>query len=143
MESDRLLADSSARTLLSTPSRYLSSNKVLREMPSAELPMVKMIVLEVDEPHPDDQKEKGTLGEILERHFVKAGKEHDPPLGVEVDMRYIVEEEGGKIPSVEEFEGVRGILITGSTYDAYGDNPWILKLMDLIKRTSVFTGRGY
>ena len=143
MESDRLLVDSSARTLLSTPSRSLRSNKVLREMPSAELPMVKMIVLEVDEPHPDDQKEKGTLGEILERHFVKAGKEHDPPLGVQVDMRYIVEEEGGKIPSVEEFEGVRGILITGSTYDAYGDNPWILKLMDLIKRTSVFTGRGY
>ena len=102
--------------------------------------MVKMIVLEVDEPHPDDQKEKGTLGEILERHFVKAGREHDPPLGVQVDMRYIVEEEGGKIPSVEEFEGVRGILITGSTYDAYGDNPWIVKLMDLIKRKSVSRG---
>lgn len=103
-------------------------------MPSTELPMVKMIVLEVDEPHPDDQKEKGTLGEILEKHFVNAGKNHDPPLGVEVDMRYIVEEDGGKIPSVEEFEGVRGILITGSMYDAHGDNPWILKLMELIKR---------
>ena len=105
-------------------------------MPSNELPMVKMIVLEVDEPHPDDQKEKGSLGEILERHFIKAGKNHDPPLGVEVDMRYIVEENGGKIPSVEEFEGVRGILITGSTYDAHGDNEWIIKLMDLIKRES-------
>jgi hypothetical protein len=106
-------------------------------MPSNELPMVKMIVLEVDEPHPDDQKEKGSLGEILERHFVKAGKNHDPPLGVEVDMRYIVEDNGGKIPSVEEFEGVRGILITGSTYDAHGDDKWIMKLMDLIKRKPV------
>lgn len=105
-------------------------------MPFNELPMVKMIVLEVDQPHPDDQKEKGSLGEILERHFIKAGKNHDPPLGVEVDMRYIVEENGGKIPSVEEFEGVRGILITGSTYDAHGDNEWIIKLMDLIKRES-------
>jgi hypothetical protein len=106
-------------------------------MPSDEIPMVKMIVLEVDEPHPDDQKEKGRLGEILERHFIKAGKNHDPPLGVEVDMRYIVEDNGGKIPSVEEFEGVRGILITGSTYDAHGDDEWIIKLMDLIKRESV------
>jgi GMP synthase-like glutamine amidotransferase len=98
-----------------------------------------MIVLEVDEPHPDDQKEKGSLGEILDRHFVKAGKAHDPPLGVQVDMRYIVEEKGGKIPSVEEFEGIKGVLITGSTYDAYGDNEWILKLMDTIKRESQIT----
>jgi hypothetical protein len=100
------------------------------------LPMVKMIVLEVDEPHPDDLKEKGSLGEILERHFIKAGKNHSPPLGVEVDQRFVVEDKGGKIPSVEEFEGVKGILITGSTYDAYGDDEWILKLMELIKRES-------
>jgi hypothetical protein len=102
----------------------------------ADLPMVKMIVLEVDEPHPDDHKEKGSLGEILERHFLKAGRRHDPPLGVEVDQRFVVEDKGGKIPSVEEFEGVKGILITGSTYDAYGDNEWILKLIDLIKSES-------
>ena len=103
-------------------------------MPSDTLPSVKMIVLEVDEPHPDDLKEKGSLGEILERHFIKAGQNHDPPLGVEVDQRFVVEDKGGKIPSVEEFEGVKGILITGSMYDAYGDEAWILKLMDLIKR---------
>jgi hypothetical protein len=105
-------------------------------MSTSKLPMVKMIVLEVDEPHPDDQKEKGSLGEILERHFIKAGQNHDPPLGVEVDQRFIVEDKGGKIPSVEEFEGVRGILITGSMYDAHGDDEWILKLIDLIKRES-------
>jgi hypothetical protein len=106
-------------------------------MPSSKLPMVKMIVLEVDEPHPDDHKEKGSLGKILERHFIKAGQKHDPPLGVEVDQRFIVEDKGGKMPSIEEFEGVKGILITGSTYDAYGDDEWILKLIDLIKRKSI------
>lgn len=106
-------------------------------MPSSKLPMVKMIVLEVDEPHPDDHKEKGSLGKILERHFIKAGQKHDPPLGVEVDQRFIVEDKGGKMPSIEDFEGVKGILITGSTYDAYGNDEWILKLIDLIKRKSI------
>lgn len=105
--------------------------------PKSDLPMVKMIVLEVDEPHPDDLEEKGSLGKILERHFVRAGRNHDPPLGVEVDQRFVVEDKGGKIPSVEEFEGVKGILITGSMYDAHGDEEWILKLMDLIKRESL------
>lgn len=100
-------------------------------------PTVKMIVLEVDEPHPDDHKEKGSLGEILERHFIKAGQNHDPPLGIEADQRFVVEDKGGKIPSVEEFEGVKGILITGSTYDAHGDDEWIVKLRDLIKSESI------
>jgi hypothetical protein len=131
-----LLIHSPTSDQLKVTSASITDNK-FSTMPSNELPMVKMIVLEVDEPHPDDQKEKGSLGEILERHFIKAGKNHDPPLGVEVDMRYIVEDNGGKIPSVEEFEGVRGILITGSTYDAHGDDKWIIKLMDLIKRESV------
>jgi hypothetical protein len=26
-----------------------------------------------------------------------------------------------------------GLLITGSVYDAHGDNPWILELLSLLK----------
>lgn len=96
-----------------------------------------MVVLETDEPHPDDHHEKGSLGEILHRHFKQAGDRHDPPLGIETDQIFVVKEKGGRIPAVEEFDGVKGVLITGSMYDAHGDEEWILKLLDLLKSEQV------
>ena len=36
-------------------------------------------------------------------------------------------------PPFEEFEDYQGVLITGSMYDAHADNPWILKLIALMK----------
>ncbi len=99
----------------------------------SDVPTVKMIVLETDEPHPDDHHEKGSLGEHLHNHFVKAGKNHDPPLGIETDQIFVVKEKGGRIPSKEEFEGVKAVLIAGSVYDAHGDDEWILELLALLK----------
>lgn len=92
-----------------------------------------MVVLETDEPHPDDHHEKGSLGEILHNHFKTAGENHDPPLGIETEQIFVVTEKGGRIPKVEEFEGVTGVLITGSMYDAHGDDEWILELLELLK----------
>lgn len=95
---------------------------------------VRMLVLETDEPHPDTQKEKGSFGEVMNELFQKAGEEHDPKLGIETMMQYIVEEDGGKVPKKEEItEDIHAILITGSVFDAHGDNEWIHKLMDLIR----------
>lgn len=37
------------------------------------------------------------------------------------------------MPTVDEFEGFDCVLITGSKYDAHGDNPWILQLLDLLR----------
>jgi hypothetical protein len=97
---------------------------------------VRMLVLETDEPHPDTQEEKGSFGEILNELLVDAGEAHDPKLAIETVMQYIVEPEGGQIPKKEEItEDIHAILITGSEWDAHGDDPWIHKLMDLIKRT--------
>jgi GMP synthase-like glutamine amidotransferase len=91
------------------------------------------MVLETDEPHPDDHHEKGSLGEILHDHFVRAGKRHDPELGIETDQVFVVTEKGGRIPSAAEFTGVKGVLITGSMYDAHGDDQWIKDLLKLLK----------
>jgi hypothetical protein len=44
-----------------------------------------------------------------------------------------VTEKGGKVPKYEEFEGVKGVLITGSMYDAHGDDQWILDLLALLR----------
>lgn len=103
--------------------------------PTIDAPLVKIMVLETDTPHPDTAHEKGSFGEILHEHMCKAGREHHPPLGVETDQVFVVTEEGGRMPKVEEFEGFDGLLITGSMYDAHGDNQWILDLLDLLKGT--------
>ncbi|OIW32757.1 class I glutamine amidotransferase-like protein [Coniochaeta ligniaria NRRL 30616] len=96
-------------------------------------PVVRMMVLETDQPHPDTQDEKGSYSDILHKHFEKAGKHHDPPLGIETDSRFVVTEKGGKIPPFEDFNDFHAVLITGSMYDAHGDNQWILDLMHLIR----------
>jgi len=95
-----------------------------------------MLVLETDEPHPDTQEEKGSFGEILNELLAKAGEAHKPKLAIETAMQYIVKPEGGSIPNKEEItDDIHAIIITGSEWDAHGDDPWIHELMDLIRRT--------
>jgi hypothetical protein len=102
-----------------------------------EPPKIRMLVLETDEPHPDTQSEQGSFGQVLHNLLEDAGKKHDPELGIETKMQYCVEPDGGKIPAPEDIEeGVHAVLITGSVYDAHSDEPWILKLLDLVKRMS-------
>jgi len=98
-----------------------------------QLPVVRMMVLETDEPHHETQSRRGTFGEILHHHFADAGRAHDPPLGIETDRRFVVTENGGTMPKVSDFQDCHALLITGSMYDAHGDNPWILELLDLLK----------
>lgn len=91
------------------------------------------MVLETDEPHPDTQSERGSFGQILHHHFAKAGAEHHPPLAVETNQVFVVTERGGRMPDKEELDGYDGLLITGSMYDAHGEDPWILELLALLK----------
>ncbi|KAI4177271.1 MAG: hypothetical protein LQ346_007715 [Caloplaca aetnensis] len=94
---------------------------------------IRMLVLETDDQHPDDHRERGSFGEVLDSVFKEAGDEHDPPLGVETVITYVVEEKGGSVPTVEDMQDIHAILITGSRYDAHGNDPWILKLVELIQ----------
>jgi hypothetical protein len=96
-------------------------------------PTVRMMVLETDEPHPETKSRRGTFGEILHHHFAKAGEDHDPPLGIETDTRYVITEKGGTMPKADEFDNCEALLITGSVYDAHGNEPWILGLLALLK----------
>ncbi|KAL2857050.1 class I glutamine amidotransferase-like protein [Aspergillus pseudoustus] len=102
--------------------------------PTPSAPIVRIMVLETDIPHPDTYSERGSFGKILHEHFSKAGREHHPPLGVEIDQIFVVTEQGGRIPTVDEFARFDGLLITGSVYDAHGRNEWILQLLHLLKR---------
>lgn len=102
--------------------------------PTPSAPVVRLMVLETDIPHPDTFSERGSFGQIVHNHFARAGRAHHPPLGVETDQVFVVTEQGGRIPSVQEFDDFDGLLITGSVYDAHADNEWILQLLDLLKR---------
>ncbi|RYP86368.1 hypothetical protein DL769_000752 [Monosporascus sp. CRB-8-3] len=109
---------------------------VLSECPGS----VRMLVLETDEAHPDTQEEIGSYGAIMKELFREAGEEHDPKLGIETVMHFVSEPDGGRVPEPEDIgDDVHAILITGSRYDAYGDDEWVLKLMDLIRQ--IWTNR--
>ncbi|KAK5029522.1 hypothetical protein LTS07_005984 [Exophiala sideris] len=101
-------------------------------------PTIRMLVLETDEPHPKTKASKGSFGAMFDNLFKEAGKIHDPPLTVETEMRYVVEDppkHKGHVPTTSEIpEDISAILITGSMYDAHGDNPWILKLIELLQQ---------
>ncbi|KAL8649582.1 MAG: hypothetical protein Q9210_004313 [Variospora velana] len=68
--------------------------------------------------------------ESFERLWREAGQ-----ATVETVIRFVVEEKGGSVPQASDLQDIHAILITGSTYDAHGDNPRILKLVDLIQST--------
>lgn len=113
-----------------------SSNRQETRLERSDRPdSVRMFVFETDEPHPETQNRRGSFGDVLDDLFKKAGDSHDPPLGIETVMRFVVESEGGKIPDVGELEDVDAILITGSMYDAHGDDAWIKKLVGLVQGT--------
>lgn len=107
-----------------------------RMVPSSHPEKIRILVLETDDLHPETQKEKDGFGGILGELFKKAGDDHEPSLGVETVIQYIIEDKGGKVPKPEDIpDDVHAILITGSVYDAHSNVPWIVKLMDFIKRT--------
>ncbi|KAI9369370.1 class I glutamine amidotransferase-like protein [Aspergillus egyptiacus] len=102
-------------------------------IPTPSAPIIRLMVLETDKPHPDTFSERGSFGQIVHHHFATAGRAHHPPLGVETDQIFVVAEQGGRIPTVQEFDAFDGLLITGSVFDAHADNPWILDLLALLR----------
>lgn len=120
------------RDFSSTMSRGTGSQISKSSVPNR----VRMLVLETDSVHPDVKDSNGSFGEVLDRLFKKAGDAHDPPLGVETEMKFVVEPEGGKVPDIDELKDIHALLLTGSKYDAHGDDEWIAKLAKLLRGTS-------
>ena len=118
------------RTYLSLRSREHTPTAMAKDT-------IKMLVLETDATHPETQERRGGFGHVFNDLFQQAGDAHDPPLGVETDMHYVVEDgdNPGHVPTIDEIPSdVRAIIISGSMYDAHGNEPWILKLVDLLQQ---------
>lgn len=98
---------------------------------------ITVLVLETDEVFPDTRDRKGSFGQIFHDVFSKAGEEHDPKLELQTKIKFVVENEGGHVPEgFADLEGVQGVLITGSKWDAHGDDEWIVKLVGWIQSLS-------
>lgn len=130
-----------AKPVLFRCQQYSSATVSRTRMVVKDMPKVRMLVLETDTAHKETIKARGTFGQILHHHFAQAGMEHDPPLGVETDRRFVVAEEGGKVPTFDEVKDFDAILMTGSMFDAHGNNQWILDLLALL-RGEFRRGRG-
>lgn len=105
---------------------------------SNEPETVHMLVLETDEPHPETKDRKGSFGQVFHNLFTEAGSEHEPPLKVETSMHYVVDdpynEHFGHVPAASEIpDSTTAILITGSMYDAHGNDAWVMQLLELLK----------
>ncbi|KAI0394984.1 class I glutamine amidotransferase-like protein [Xylariaceae sp. FL0594] len=109
------------------------TDKEVDLVPSSHPNKVRMLVLETDDLHPASSEPSG-VGQVLAQLFKDAGDQHEPTLGIETMIRYIIEDKGGRVPSPEEIgDDIHAILITGSMYDAYGEDEWIMKLLDLLR----------
>jgi hypothetical protein len=99
---------------------------------------IKILILETDEPHPTIHASKGSYADILTKHFEKAGANHDPVLEFQADVRFVVDDKEngkeGRVPNASEIdEDIQGVLITGSMYDAHGEEKWIKDLMGFLQ----------
>lgn len=53
---------------------------------------VNVLVLETDQTHPQTMKEKGGFGVIFRELMTEAGHSHHPPLDIDIDMHFVVDD---------------------------------------------------
>lgn len=107
-----------------------------KPMPSAtRTQRIHLLVLETDTPLPKIYKERGSFADIFGELFDKAGKALKPPVQVETSSYYVV---GDEAEYPESLEGVDAILLTGSKFDAHGNDDWIHKLISFTRGLVLF-----
>ncbi|RPA75908.1 GMP synthase [Ascobolus immersus RN42] len=94
---------------------------------------VKLLVLETDVTLEPVQDSHGSYADLFEKTFKRVAKEQDPPIDIKVHSIYIVGEHHCNLPSEDELQNYNAVLITGSKYDAHGDDKWILELQAWIR----------
>jgi hypothetical protein len=105
---------------------------------------IRLLILETDTPLPPIHSERGGYAAIFQELLRKVGGELSPPIDVHVTPCYVVgnndpsSPEDGALPDISECATYNGVLITGSKYDAHGNNPWILKLVQWIQGRLLF-----
>ena len=96
---------------------------------------IHVMALETDSVIETTRSRRGTFGDIFNELFAAAAAEHDPPLEAETQIHFVVEPEGGSIPDLSELEThkIEAVCLSGSKYDAFSNDEWILRLVKWIQ----------
>ncbi|KAH7235693.1 class I glutamine amidotransferase-like protein [Fusarium tricinctum] len=94
----------------------------------------RLAVLECDTPFPSVLESRGSYGEVF-RHLLSEGLK-DESLGSKTkDLN--LELSKWDVVTAQEYpnpDDIDGILLTGSKHTSFADDPWILKLVDYVKK---------
>ena len=102
-------------------------------MPSSPL---RIAILECDQPLDTTRKELGGHTGLFKELFSSAADTLDDPGippkdGLELITYDVVDAQD--YSALDSLHGLDAILISGSRYNAFEDEPWILKLLDFVK----------
>lgn len=102
-------------------------------MPSSPF---RIAIFECDKPLDTTRKELGGHTGLFKKLFSLAADTLDhpgisPKDGVELSTYDVVDAQ--EYPAVDSLQSLDAILISGSRYNAFEDEPWILKLLDFVK----------
>ncbi|KAF4447494.1 hypothetical protein F53441_8978 [Fusarium austroafricanum] len=97
----------------------------------------RLAVLECDTPFPSVGEKRGTYGDIFRDLMTKGLKESgDKGKDVSLDLSKWDVVTAQEYPNVED---VDGLLLTGSKYTSFNDDPWILKLVEFVHKVYTTT----
>jgi hypothetical protein len=103
--------------------------------PNGQRSAIRVLALETDDVLDSTRARRGTFGDIFNELFAAAAATHDTPLQTDTQIRFVVEPEGGAIPGLEELETykIQAVVLSGSKYDAFSEDAWILRLVKWIQ----------
>lgn len=97
-------------------------------------PRLRLAIIEADTPVPNANKLYGGYGGVFRSLLTKALDSSDPPQKLEdvfdVSVFHVVENETN-YPNLDD---VDGILISGSKHDAFGNDPWVVRLTEFTRQ---------
>ena len=97
---------------------------------------LRIAILECDKPLDTTRKELGGHTGLFKKLFASAADTLDHPRtlpkgGVELSTYDVVDAQD--YPALDSLHSIDAILISGSRYNAFEDEPWILKLLEFVK----------
>ena len=97
---------------------------------------LRIAILECDKPLDTTRQELGGHTGLFKKLFASAADTLDhpralPKRGVELSTYDVVDAQD--YPALDSLHSLDAILISGSRYNAFEDEPWILKLLDFVK----------
>ncbi|KAJ3177995.1 hypothetical protein HDU85_005715 [Gaertneriomyces sp. JEL0708] len=92
---------------------------------------VRLLVLEADTPQ-DIHDEHSSYAELFADILNRAADQQN--INLDMTSRYIVRDNHCNLPDEEEMNEFQSVLISGSRHDAHGDEEWVLRLRDWIRR---------